>query len=341
MFDVVAFGEMLLRLSPPGYQKIIQANTLEMNFGGAEANVAIALSNLGIKTAYFTIVPDNALGQAAINHLRKFGVNTDYIKKKGKRLGLYFLEKGVGQRASSVIYDRADSAIYSLQKSDFNLDEILSNTKILFFSGITAALSENILEYIIDICKTAKKHNVKIAFDINHRTKLWDYEKANERISKFIEYIDILITNEEHVRKVFKIAINEEYVNGIDLTEDGQMQLYEKIEKKFPNLEKIILAARRSLSASKNIFYAYTKEDNEFIFSSKRNVEIIDRVGGGDAFTAGILYGLLNGYNTKHTLEFATAMCLLKHTLEGDATVVSLEDIKNVILLDGEAMMQR
>ncbi|WAM31344.1 sugar kinase [Caldicellulosiruptor naganoensis] len=342
MFDVVAFGEIMLRLSPPGYQRRIQASSFDINFGGAEANVVVALSNLGAKTAYVTLFPPNPLGDATVNYLRKFGVDTSAIVKKGKRLGIYFLEKGVGQRPSSVVYDRADSAINEVQPGDIDWERILSNTKIFFSTGITAALSENVLNELISAFRLAKQKGVKVAFDINFRSKLWSYEEAHEVISQLMPYVDILITNEEHVRRVLKIEIEREYFDGIDLKEEGQKILIEKLQSKYHNLEKVVLAARRSISSSKNIFFGYTKDaDGNIVFSSKREIEVVDRVGGGDAFTAGVIYGILNGLPEKEMLELSTYMCALKHTIEGDAALVTLEEVKQVLLQDGHGLMKR
>ncbi|WAM34118.1 sugar kinase [Caldicellulosiruptor morganii] len=342
MFDVVAFGEIMLRLSPPGYQRIVQASSFDINFGGAEANVVVALSGLGAKTAYVTLLPPNSLGDATVNYLRKFGVDTGAIVRKGKRLGIYFLEKGVGQRPSSVVYDRAGSAINEVQTGDIDWERILSGTRIFFSTGITAALSGNVLNELKIAFKLAKQMGVKVAFDINFRSKLWSYDKAHEVISQLMPYVDILITNEEHVRRVLKIEVEQEYFEGIDLKEEGQKLLFKRLEDAFPDLKRIVLAARRSISSSKNIFFAYTKDTGgNIVFSSKREIEIIDRVGGGDAFTAGVLYGILNDFSEKEMLELSTYMCALKHTIEGDAAFVTLEEVKQALLQDGHGLMKR
>lgn len=341
MIDVVAFGEIMLRLSPPGYQKMVQATSFEISFGGAEANVAVALSNLGQKTAYVTVLPQNFLADATVNYLRRYGVDTSFIVRKGKRMGLYFVEKGVGQRSASVVYDRSDSAINEIAPGDIDWEEVFGNSKIFFVTGITAALSQNVLNELIRACKLAKGKGVMIAFDINHRSKLWSYDRAYEVIKELMEYVDILITNEEHVRRVLKIEIPQSFFDGIDLTEEGQKELYQRLEKAYPNLKRIVLAARRTVSSSKNIFFAYTKEDDRIMFSKKREIDIIDRIGGGDAFTAGALYGILNNLNAKDTLEIATAMCALKHTLEGDAALFSKDELKQALNMDGAEMMKR
>ncbi|ACM61454.1 2-dehydro-3-deoxygluconokinase [Caldicellulosiruptor bescii] len=342
MFELTSFGEIMLRLSPPGYQRFVQATSFDINFGGAEANVVVALSNIGVKTSYVTLLPQNPLGDATINFLRRYGVDTSYIKRKGRRLGIYFLEKGVGQRASSVVYDRSDSAINEIQPGDIEWEQILKKTKIFFSTGITAALSQNVLNELKMAFKTAKNAGAKVAFDINYRSKLWSYDRANEVISELMPYVDILITNEEHVRRVLKIEMEDKYFEGIDLTVDGQKVLFERLQTKYQNLERIILAARRSISASKNIFFAYTKDENgNIVFSEKREIEIVDRVGAGDAFTAGVLYSILRGIETTQMLEVATYMCALKHTVEGDSLIVTEDEIKQVFWKDGSGMMKR
>ncbi|AEM72741.1 PfkB domain protein [Caldicellulosiruptor acetigenus 6A] len=342
MFEVTSFGEIMLRLSPPGYQRILQATSFDINFGGAEANVVVALSNIGVRTSYVTLLPPNLLGDATVNFLRRYGVDTSYIKRKGKRLGIYFLEKGVGQRASSVVYDRADSAINEIQPGDIDWEDILKKTKIFFSTGITAALSQNVLNELKMAFKTAKNAGAKVAFDINYRSKLWSYDRANEVISELMPYVDILITNEEHVRRVLKIHMEDKYFEGIDLTTDGQKVLFERLQAKYQNLERIILAARRSISASKNIFFAYAKgEDGNIVFSQKREIEVIDRVGAGDAFTAGVLYSILRGLESTQMLEVATYMCALKHTVEGDSLIVTEDEIKQALSQDGSGMMKR
>lgn len=215
-------------------------------------------------------------------------------------------------------------------------------TKIFFSTGITAALSQNVLNELKMAFKTAKNAGAKVAFDINYRSKLWSYDRANEVISELMPYVDILITNEEHVRRVLKIEMEDKYFEGIDLTVDGQKVLFERLQTKYQNLERIILAARRSISASKNIFFAYTKDENgNIVFSEKREIEIVDRVGAGDAFTAGVLYSILRGIETTQMLEVATYMCALKHTVEGDSLIVTEDEIKQVFWKDGSGMMKR
>lgn len=342
MFEVTSFGEIMLRLSPPGYQRILQATSFDINFGGAEANVVIALSNIGVRTSYVTVLPKNLLGDAAVNFLRRYGVETKYINRKGKRLGIYFLEKGVGQRASTVVYDRSGSAINEIQPGDINWEDIMKNTRIFFSTGITAALSQNVLNELKEAFKVAKNVGTKVAFDINYRAKLWSYDRANEVVSELMPFVDILITNEEHVRRVLKIDMEEKYFEGIDLTAEGQKVLFERLQIKYPNLEKVILAARRSISASKNIFFAYTKdEDGNIVFSKKREIDIVDRVGAGDAFVAGVLYGILRNLDTAHMLEIATYMCALKHTVEGDSLIVTEDEIKQALSQDSSGMMKR
>lgn len=342
MFDVVAFGEIMLRLSPPGYQKITQAVNFDINYGGAEANTLVALSNLGVKSSFITVLPDNSITDAALGYLNKNGIDTSFVKRKGNRIGIYFLEKGVGIRGSSVIYDRANSAINEIADGDIDWDYIFSKTKIFYFTGITPALSSNVLNQLKIACEKAKKNDVKIAFDINYRAKLWSYEKAHEVIDKLVtEYVDILITNEEHIRKVLKINIESNYFNGNDLNEEGQKRLYKLAKERYQKVDKLILAARRTISASRNIFWAYTFNDGQFINSNKLEFDIIDRVGGGDAFTAGILYGLINQKPIDWTLNFGVAMCALKHTIEGDAAIFKLNEITSVMSDDYSTMMKR
>ena len=341
---VVTFGEIMLRLSPPGYQRMTQAKSLEMTFGGGEANVAVSLAGFGQATRFVTKLPKNDIGEACIRELRSYGVDISSIARGGERIGIYFCEKGASQRPSKVIYDRANSAIASSLPKDYNWDEIFDGATWFHFTGITPALGDTVAEITLTACKEAKKRNITISCDLNYRKKLWSREKAKSVMTPLMEYVNILIANEEDITDVFGINIKGSDIVSGEINIDEYKHVAKQLINKF-EFDKLAITLRESISASFNNWSALlcTKEgeEEEAILSEKYAVQIVDRVGGGDSFCGGLIYALLNNYNNKDALEFAVAASCLKHSIEGDFNIVSVEEVKALAGGDGSGRVQR
>ena len=340
MSKVICFGEIMLRLSPPGYTRFVQAHSFDVLYGGGEANVSVSLSNYGIDAAFVTKVPENPIGQAAINELRKYGVDTGMIVTGGNRLGIYYCEKGASQRASSVIYDRAYSSISEATSSDFDWNDIFKGAEWFHFTGITPALGDNLADICLDACKAAKKSGLKISCDLNFRKKLWTTEKAGQVMGKLMEYVDVCIANEEDAEKVFGIKADDTDVTGGKLSHDGYKSVAKKLKETF-NFEKVAITLRGSISASDNNWAAMLYDGTDFYFSKSYPVHIIDRVGGGDSFGGGLIYAILNDYSMQDTIEFAVAASCLKHSIEGDFNHAMLSEVKALMGGDGSGRVQR
>ena len=330
----------MLRLSPEGFNRFVQADKFNVHYGGSEANVAFSLANFGIDSTFVTKVPDNEIGQSAFNKLRQFGVDTSRIIKEGDRLGIYYLEKGASQRPSKVIYDRANSAIAESKIDDFNWDEIFEDSKWFHFSGITPALSDNLAEICSNACKKAKELDITISCDLNYRSKLWSQSKAQKVMSKLMPFVDICIANEEDIEKVFGIKAENTDVDKGKLDYDSYKFVANELLNKF-DLSKIACTLRTSISASDNKWTSILYNGNEFYQASEHDVHIVDRVGGGDSFVAGLIYGFLNNMSDEDSLEFATAASCLKHSIEGDFNLVSVDEVKNLVLGNATGRVQR
>lgn len=330
----------MLRLTPPNHLRFIQAQSFDVTYGGGEANVAVSLANYGEDAYFVTKVPDNPIGQAAINELRRYGVNTDFIKRGGERLGIYFNEIGASQRPSLVVYDRAHSSICKADPEDFNWDEILKGAKWFHFTGITPALGDNVAKACLDAVKTAKKYDVTVSCDLNYRKKLWSTEKANKVMSKLMEYVDISIGNEEDAEKVFGIKAGESDVTKGELCEEGYKEVARKLQEKF-SLKGVAITLRESLSASDNGWSAMYYDGEEFYKSRRYKVHIVDRVGGGDSFGGGLIHALSNGYEPQDAVEFAVAASCLKHTIVGDFNQMTKQEVENLVEGDGSGRVQR
>ncbi len=291
MSRVVTFGELMVRLQPFNYERFVQANTLEFTFGGGEANVAVSLANYGIDTAFVTKLPAHAIGQAAVNSLRRYGVDTTKIIRGGDRVGIYYNEKGASQRGSVCIYDRANSAIQLAQPEDFNWDEILDGAEWFHFTGITPALGENVVEITRQACKAAKAKGLKISCDLNYRGKLWTREQARAAMTDLCQYVDVCISNEEDAKDVFGIEAEATNIYGGQLNHEGYKSVAKQLADKF-GFEKVAITLRESHSASDNGWSAmlYDVASDEYCFSKKYELRIIDRVGGGDSFGGGLIY---------------------------------------------------
>ncbi len=342
MSRVVTFGELMVRLQPFNYERFVQASTLEFTFGGGEANVAVSLANYGIDTAFVTKLPEHAIGQAAVNSLRRFGVDTTKIVRGGERVGIYYNEKGASQRGSVCIYDRANSAIQLAKPEDFNWDEILEGAEWFHFTGITPALGENVVEITRQACKAAKAKGIKVSCDLNYRGKLWTREQARAAMTDLCQYVDVCISNEEDAKDVFGIEAEATNIYGGQLNHEGYKSVAKQLADKF-GFEKVAITLRESHSASDNGWSAmlYDVASGEYCFSKKYELRIIDRVGGGDSFGGGLIYSLLNGKDTQSAVEFAVAASALKHTIEGDYNMMTVSEVEKLAGGDGSGRIQR
>lgn len=339
---VVTFGEIMMRLAPQGYDRFVQSSKLDMTFGGGEANVAVSLANYGIDACFVTKTPKHDIGQCVVNELRRYGVDTSKITRGGERLGIYFCEKGASQRASNVIYDRANSAIAQAKPQDFDWDEIFAGVDWFHWTGITPALSPQVAEICLEACRAAKQKGLIVSADLNFRKKLWSQEQAQITMSKLMEYVDVCIGNEEDADKVFGIKSTGTNIEGGQLNHDGYIEVAKKLHEKF-NFKYVAITLRESISASDNNWSAmlYNTSNDQAIFSKKYKLHIVDRVGGGDSFGAGLIYGLLSEKGDQFALEFAVAASALKHSIEGDFNHVSVDEVLKLAEGDGSGRVSR
>ena len=337
---VITFGEIMMRLNPEGYLRLVQAERFEASFAGGEANVAVSLANYGMDAAFVSKVPAHEIGQCAVMALRKHGVDTQHMIRGGKRLGTYYVEKGASQRASKVIYDRAYSSISMAARSDFDWNAILDGADWFHFTGITPALSDEVAEITLDALKVCKEKGVKVSCDLNFRKKLWTSEKAGKVMGELCKYVDVCIANEEDAEKVFGIKPDHNDVEGGKLNREGYIDVAKKLSDRF-GFEKVAITLRESISANDNNWAAMLYADGEAYFSKKYAVHIVDRVGGGDSFGAGLIYGLMNGYDNQKTIEFAVAASCLKHSIETDFNYVSVDEVTTLMKGDGSGRVQR
>lgn len=340
MGKVVTFGEIMIRLAPENYLRFVQSEKFEVIYGGAEANVAVSLANFGIDTAFVTKLPAHEIGQAAVNSLRKFGVDTSKIVRGGERVGIYYCEKGASQRPSKVIYDRAYSSIATAQKADFDWDKIFDGVTWFHFTGITPALSDNVAEICLEACKKAKEKNVTVSCDLNFRKKLWSKEKAGNVMSELCKYIDYCIANEEDAKDVFGIEAEGSDIYGGKLNHDGYISVAKKLTDKF-NFKGVAITLRESKSANDNDWSGMLYTGGKAYFSRKYSMHIVDRVGGGDSFGGGLIYSLLNGCEPQNAIEFAVAASCLKHSIEGDYNMVSAAEVEALTGGNASGRVQR
>lgn len=323
MSKIVTFGEIMLRLSSNVGTRLKESTVFQAHYGGGEANVAISLANFGHETAFMSKVPDHALGYAVVEHLHKYHVNTNYLRLGGERLGTYYMETGSGERAASVIYDRAHSSFAQVTKDEWQMDEVFDETTLFHVSGITPALSKELQELTIQLVKEAKKRGVKVSFDINYRSKLWSQAEAGAVIRQILPYVDYCSAGELDAR----------YLLGIEkpnVPVDNELAYYYgKIRELFPNIEVLYSTKRTVVSASENELQGTIDCNGVYKQSQKHHIApIVDRVGGGDAFASGVLHGLLSGTDLQETVDFATAASALKHTIHGDCNQFSSKEVE-------------
>lgn len=340
---VITFGEIMLRLSTPGFNRFVQSQNFDATYGGGEANVAVSLANYGIESAFVTKLPAHEIGQSAVNHLRKFGVNTSFIARGGERIGIYFLESGASQRASKVIYDRAGSAVAGIKENEIDWDKVFENCEWFHWTGITPAIGENTRNELKRALTAAKRNNVKISCDLNFRKKMWTSEEAQAAMKPLMEYVDVCIANEEDAEKSLGEKPENTDINNAELSEESYFKIATVLKEKY-NFETVAITLRESFSASRNGWSAILLDNKDCTvpYRSKRyDIQIVDRVGGGDSFAAGLIFGLMNYKNTKDSLEFAVAASCLKQTIPGDFNLVSKEEVEKLMNGGGSGRVER
>lgn len=341
MEKIVTFGELMLRLMPQGYNRIVQANNFNAEFGGAEANVAVSLANFGMDSLYVSRLPQNQIGQSALNSLRRFGVNTEFIARSADdRMGIYFLEKGAAQRSSLCIYDRKNSAFANSSPGDYDWNKILRGALWLHVTGITPALSKNCAFITLEACRKAKERGITVSCDLNYRSKLWTKQKARAFMKLLAPSVDVLITNEDDALNVF--GIKTEHTD----TESGVIDAaaYKKtmlaLHKKFA-FKKIAVTLRQSESASVNSWSGIYFDGKDFWTSRRYKINLVERVGSGDAFAAGLIYALCKKFSGQKTVDFAAAASALKHSIDGDYNMVSAEEVMQLAASAGTGRIKR
>lgn len=337
---VITFGEIMLRLAPEGYYRFVQAESYGATYGGGEANVAVSLANYGLNAGFVTKLPAHEIGQAGINSLRRFGVDTSHIVRGGNRVGIYFLEKGASQRPSKVIYDRAGSSIATAKPEDFDWNSIFEGAEWFHFTGITPALGDNVAAICLDACKAAKEKGITISCDLNYRNKLWSKEKAGQVMGELCQYVDVCISNEEDASDVFGIKAAGTDVTAGQVNHEGYRDVAKQLTDRF-GFRKVAITLRTSISANDNKWAAMLYDGNECYFSKQYTMHIVDRVGGGDSFGGGLIYACLQDMESQDIIEFAVAASCLKHSIEGDFNQVSVDEVKKLAGGDASGRVQR
>ena len=340
MSKIVTLGEIMLRLSPKGNYRFVQSDSFQVIPGGGEANVAVSLANYGHASYFVSKLPAHEIGQIAVNGLRRYGVNTDYIVRGGDRVGLYYAETGASMRPSKVIYDRANSAIAEADPSDFNFDEIMEGADWFHWSGITPAISDKAAELTRLACEAAKRHHVTVSVDLNFRKKLWTSEKAIAVMRPLMKYVDVCIGNEEDAQLCLGFKPDAD-VEGGKTDAEGYYGIFKGMMKEF-GFKYVVSTLRESFSATHNGWKALIYDGKEFYQSKHYNINpIIDRVGGGDSFSGGLIHGMLTYKDQAKALEFAVAASALKHTIPGDFNVVSTSEVESLAGGNANGRVQR
>jgi 2-dehydro-3-deoxygluconokinase len=338
---VVLFGELMMRLSTKRYERIVQAREFDVAYSGAEANLGVALAAFGVESFMVSSVPDNAVGEACLNYMRQFGLNLDHVKRSGYRLGIYYVETGAAQRPSTFLYNRKGSSITELHPGEIDWDGILSGKHWFHFTAITPALSDQTAAVTKEACIAARKRGLSISCDLNFRKKLWSKEKAREVMTGLMEYVDVLFTNEEEAETVFGIRSKGSDITRGQINEHEYKEVAAELHRRF-KLKHVSISLRESNSASENNWSAVFYDGSRFYTSRKYHMDfIVDRIGGGDAYSSGIVYGLLTGQDLQETVEFAAAAGCLKHSIHGDFNLVSFDEVMALVNGDGSGRIQR
>ena len=327
MGKVITFGEIMMRLNPPGYLRFLQTDTFDATYGGGEANVAVSLVNYGNDAAFVSKVPDHEIGQNAVNALRRYGVDTSMMLRGGPRLGIYFCEKGASQRGSKVVYDRAGSSIALAHRDEFDWDKIFDGADWFHFTGITPALGGELPEICLDACKAAKARGITVSCDLNYRGKLWTREKAGEVMSQLMPYVDVVIANEEDAKDVFGIAAENTDINSGKLDREGYVSVARQLTKRF-NCKAVAITLRGSISASENNWSGMLYTNGEAHFAKNYLIKMVDRVGGGDSFGGGLIHAMRKWPDqVQDQIEFAVAASCLKQATEYDFNLASEKEV--------------
>lgn len=337
---IVTLGEIMLRLATSNFKRFVQSDTLDVTYGGGEANVAVSLCNYGLNGTFVTKVPNNFIGQSAINHLRRYGVDTQFISRGGDRLGIYFLETGASMRASQVVYDRAGASIADADIAEFDFDKILDGADWFHTTGITPALSDKAAALTEAALKIAKAKGITTSIDLNFRKKLWSKDKARAVMSRLCQYVDVCIGNEEDADTSLGFKANDTDVTKGELNLAGYKDVFKQMKEKF-GFKFIASSLRESHSASDNGWSALVYDGVEFYHTKQYNVRIVDRVGSGDSFASGLIYGLVTNMSMQEAAEFGVAASALKHTIPGDLNHSTLGEVKDIIMGDGSGRVQR
>ena len=339
---VLTFGEIMLRLRTPGHERFFQSNMMEATFGGGEANVAVSLVNYGMEAQYCTVLPDNAIGDECVKELRRFGVDVSKVQRGPGRMGIYFLENGANQLPSKVVYDRAYSAIALAKPGDIDWDKVFDGVDWFHITGITPAISESAMELSMESVKVAKEKGITVSCDLNYRKNLWKYgKKATEVMRELAKYVDVAIVNEEDVQKSLEITMDVDVESG-KLDREKYKELGDKVLAAYPHMKMIAITLRESHSADWNGWAGCLNDGEKFYVSKKYEIrDIIDRVGGGDSFAAGLIYGLNTYEDKQQALEFSVAASCLKHSIVGDFNRVSVSDVEKLAGGDGTGRVQR
>ena len=339
---VVTFGEIMLRLKSPGFERFFQSPLLEASFGGGEANVAVSLANFGVEAIFVSVLPDNDIAKACLGELRRFGVETSQIQFGEGRMGIYFLEAGANQRPSKVVYDRAGSAIAIAAPGSINWEKAFAGADWFHISGITPAISQSAADLSLQAVQTAREMGLTISIDLNYRSKLWKYGKTAPAVMReLVKFVDVCIANEEDIQRSLGMELDVSVETG-DLDNEKYRMLAAQVMEKYPNVGKVAITLRQSISASHNNWMACLYDGHHFFVSEKYQItDIVDRVGGGDSFSAGLIYGIHAYETAEEALSFAVAASCLKHSIAGDVNRVSVSEVEQLMRGNRSGRVQR
>lgn len=338
---VVLFGELMMRLSTKGHERLVQAREFDVIYSGAEANLGVALTGLGVESFMVSSVPDSPVGQACLNYMRQFGLNLEHVRRNGHRLGIYFVETGAAQRPSTFLYNRAGSSITELRTGEIDWASVFKGKSWFHFTGITPALSESVAAITREACAAAAAAGVTVSCDLNFRRKLWSPEKARAVMEGLMEYVDVLFTNEEEAETVFGIAARGSDAKAGAISAHGYEDAAVQLRERF-HLDYVSITLRESISATANNWSGMLYDGARFYASRKYHMDyIVDRIGGGDAYSSGIIYGLLTGQDLQESVEFAAAASCLKHTIPGDFNLVTFDEVLALMKGDASGRIQR
>ncbi len=334
--SAVFFGELLMRLGTKQHERFVQSSEFTVGYTGAEANAAVSLVNFGMDAYLVSSIPDNDIGQACVNHMRRYGLNTDHIQRAGKRLGIFYLETGAAQRSSKVIYDRAGSSITELRVGDLDWEAIFAGKDWFHYCGTAPALADNVAEVVGDACRQAKRLGLTVSCDLNYRKKLWSPEKAASVMTGLMEYVDVFVANEEHSREIFGISAGDPGRPPVERDEDVARQLCRRF-----GLRWAVVTCREGDTASDTTWSAVLCDGATCYRSRVYSIHVVDRVGGGDALSGALIYGLLSGMAPQEIVEFSVAASCLKHSVQGDFNLVSLDEVRALMSGGGAGRVQR